>query len=1195
MKNMEQQYKYFAFISYNSRDTEWGKRVHVVSHHVHASLGKRHHFYALRRGRCKIDEITIIKNKSKMVMKRIYWLIIVLMTSVAMSAQTQQGYVKTLGRPEKAGVPLGGVTVRVKGVHNTVLSKEDGTFSMTLTGKKNGDAYALQQVQKSGYELNEKEVIGRQYAFSDKVPLTIVMVSMAQLQADKQRISNNAFRVAERNYKAKMAMLEKQRDEHAISMEKYREDIRNLQDKFEKYQSMIDGLAEHYAHTDYDELDEKDREINICIENGDLERADSLIHLLFDPIDVLKRNKEALAKIEQQEVQAHDMIAQANADMAAVMKQQEKDAEYLYQLYSIALSRFDNDKAGFYIETRAELDPNNAEWQLNAGGFLNYIASYKTSLKYYYRAISLLESHNSESSYQLAICYNNIGLVYSHQGKYQEAQNYLKLAHKLHEKDSLRHLGLEFVVNLNNIAEVYKQTGDFTEAIVHHKEAVARFNDILKSHISDSSFVFAPRTMEILWNTYINWAEIERTLKHYDSAIKLLTDMQNNYHFASIGDNPIYARSLNNLGMAYYEKGDTLNAMKCYKHSLSIYTKLYSGGHPILGTLYNNMGEIYRTGGSANLALEFHTKALETRELFLGEIHPLVAQSHNNIGLALNDLMRYNEALTCFERALGIYNNVQSKNDEDIANAYNNKGITHFHLQDYDNAKDCLLLAFKAMENTASINYVLLATIAGNLYIINNSLENRIDAAKYRKIKLLYYEKMIQTNNHYNTDFYRTELASEYFLLGKQYLELEDYANALSCYHKAEKGVTENVLPKVYNDIALSYKKMNEFDNAGSYYRKALKLEQELSPKGSELMALIYNNIGGLYIEIENSEKAIDYLNTALEMFRCFDNEQSEYIAMVYANLGDVFDFMNNNEMALSYIQKACDIYTKLHNDQHPDVAWCYNKIAAIFIKQNQEEKGKDYLEKAYTINLRHYGKTHSKIADYYMTLGTISLNTNKNEEAYKHILSALSIYKPLYGENHSSIASCYTSLGLILMHNKPKEAEEYIKKALNIYTSLFGENSSGVARCYCFLGTLYLTVFNNTEESEKYIDKAIGIMEALYPNGHSDLCKYYIFQGACRIGKMTKGISSNRKDKYLDDYGAESSFEKALQMIEKYCKDKDDGIQNIVNNLLNIYLIKMAFNAKVSLDNSEYNEKLNALSLKYPQHVKTAMEKMRQ
>ena len=142
-------------------------------------------------------------------MRKLIFITLLLLSTAVQSllAQTQQGYVKTLGRPEKKGEALSGVSIRVKGGHNPVLSDSDGTFSLLLPGLKNGDAYALQQVQKTGYELNEIGLIGQQYAFSDKVPLEIVMVSTLQLQADKQRIENNAYKVAEKNYNAKVKQL----------------------------------------------------------------------------------------------------------------------------------------------------------------------------------------------------------------------------------------------------------------------------------------------------------------------------------------------------------------------------------------------------------------------------------------------------------------------------------------------------------------------------------------------------------------------------------------------------------------------------------------------------------------------------------------------------------------------------------------------------------------------------------------------------------------------------------------------------------------------------------------------------------------------------------------------------------------------------------------------------------------------------
>ena len=149
----------------------------------------------------------------------VLWLSICL----ALSAQTQQGYVKTLGRPNQKGVALSGVSVRVKGGHNAVLSGQNGTFAMPMPGKKLGDAYALQQVQKQGYELKDKDVVGRSYAYSDKVPLTLVMASSSQLRSDKQRIENKAYEVAEKNYKAKLAQLEQQKGSNAITIEQYRQ------------------------------------------------------------------------------------------------------------------------------------------------------------------------------------------------------------------------------------------------------------------------------------------------------------------------------------------------------------------------------------------------------------------------------------------------------------------------------------------------------------------------------------------------------------------------------------------------------------------------------------------------------------------------------------------------------------------------------------------------------------------------------------------------------------------------------------------------------------------------------------------------------------------------------------------------------------------------------------------------------------
>ena len=504
-------------------------------------------------------------------MKRLLTLLTLCGLAISSLAQTQQGYVKTLGRPNQKGVALSDVTIRVKGVHNTVLSKNDGRFSMQI----DGDSYTLQQVQKSGYELNEPGVIGRSYAYSANVPLTLVMVSTSQLQADKQRIENKAYQVAEKNYKAKLALLEKQKEENSITIEQYRQQIQDLQDKFEKYQSLIDGLADHYAHVDYDDLDEKEREINLCIENGELEKAESLLNQLGI--------QQRIADIEKRLATGQGLMDEANSDMAAVLKQQEKDAEYLYQLYTIALSSYDNEKAQFLIETRAALDTTNVEWQNQAGSFIrNYIADYDKALYYYQLALRQSIEKYGEENGRTTSTYNNIGLVYSDQGDYSKAQDLFFKALAIDKKVfGLEHP--ELAVSYNNIGLAYYYQGDYSNALEYY---------------------------------YLSLSIEEKLL-----------DI----------DNPSIATSYSNIGVAYKEQGNYPKALEYHFKALAIREKMLGLEHLTTAYSYHNIGIIYEDQGDKPKALEYYFKALAIFEKSLGVEHPSTATSYNSIGFVYDD------------------------------------------------------------------------------------------------------------------------------------------------------------------------------------------------------------------------------------------------------------------------------------------------------------------------------------------------------------------------------------------------------------------------------------------------------------------------------------------------------------------------------------------------------------------------------
>lgn len=626
-------------------------------------------------------------------MKKIAFLVACISLALCALAQTQQGYVRTIGKPGKKGVALSGVTVRAKGNHNAVVSKSNGRFSMKMKGLKNGGAYSLQQVQKNGYELNDAGTIGRQYAFSSTVPLTIVMISTAQLQADKQRIENNAYAVAEKNYKAKMAKLEKQLNENTITAEEYRAALQELQDSFEKYQSLIESLADHYAHTDYDMLDENEAMINTLIENGELEKADSLIKTLFDPIDVLKRNKETLDRLDQTIADAQGIIDQANEDWAAVLKQQEKDAEYLYQLYTIALAQFDNERAAKYIQTRAELDTTNVQWQIEAGIFTrDYLADYDLALKYFQSGFNQSIEQYGEQSDQAASFFNAIGSIYYNKGAYEKALEYFRKALEIYEKTiDPEHPSTAMVYE--HIGTVYLGMADYDKALEYYRNALK-----IEEKTLGTKHPYTASTFLNIGKVYYLKGDNDKALGYYNNALRIRKE--------TLGtDHPYTASTYNQIGLIYHDKGDYDKALKYYVKSLEIKEKTLGMDHPSTASAYHNIGSVYDNKGDYDKALEYYRKTLEIEERTLGMDHPSTAATYLNIGLVYYEKGDYDNALVYDCKTLEIFERTLGVEHLYTASAYHNIGTVYFKKSDYGKAMKYLQKALDIRERILGVEH----------------------------------------------------------------------------------------------------------------------------------------------------------------------------------------------------------------------------------------------------------------------------------------------------------------------------------------------------------------------------------------------------------------------------------------------------------------------------------------------------------
>lgn len=594
-------------------------------------------------------------------MKRTLCILYFILHAIACLAQNQSGMVRTLGRPAQKGVPLAGVTVRIAEAHNAVVSGKDGAFSLPMN-KKDGESFVIRQVQKAGYELNDRDLIGRKYAFSSTHPITIVMVSAKQLQAEKARIENNAYSVAEKNYKNKLAALEAQLKNGQIDAEKYSGQIRSLQGDFERFQSLIDGLSEHYAHIDYDDMDENEKEIAQCIENGNFDKADSLIHRCFDVTDVLSRNLKALDRIEQGISQAKDVIADTNRLMAEVLRRQAKDAEYLYQLYTIALARFDNEKAGQYILTRAELDTTNVEWTVQAAKFIaDYRSDYDEAMRCYDRA----ERYASKQPTWLSTIYTNKGSIYLEQGKYVEAIKAdsiaLGLSLNLYGKKALLTLKL-----INNTAATLRKIGQL-------KQALVTWNTVYSIAIADKD-----TDREFIATVCNNISTTCADLGLHSMALEFGHKALDAYK--AKGSVKGEALACCNIGGCYSGMGQYQEALDCFDRSEQLFKKLFGEDNPQVAWVLAKKGNLYSGLGDTKKAYQYNKRSLDIYKRFYDAKSVVVAN-------ALADFAAVNpnkqEAKAQVDSALTVLVSHYGERQLAVADAYYTQAIISADMEQY--------------------------------------------------------------------------------------------------------------------------------------------------------------------------------------------------------------------------------------------------------------------------------------------------------------------------------------------------------------------------------------------------------------------------------------------------------------------------------------------------------------------------------
>lgn len=437
-------------------------------------------------------------------MKKVLLSAAMVLTSLCLFSQVQQGRVKTIGRPNKTGVSLSGVTIRVSGDLNAVVTNSEGNFSFPVKQKR----FRFSRVSKKGYELADRDFLHYDFGYSREAPITVAMVSKEELAREREEIEDSTRRKLSNRFQSENAILERKLECLQISEVDYRNQLLALHEKYDNIDTLVSILSDRYARTDYDNIDSLRLLINMHIERGELERAQQLI-LSKGNLDQRFEQLEETRRLRIQTRQQEE-------------KQQKDLANDLFQLYNIAMSRQQYDSAYIYMEKRYFTDTIQVRYLIDLANRYSLILHFPveerhmrehTHLSYLQRLYNIAQNRDISDILGItpleakANMEGKIGQFYRRMNNAEKAIGFFKMQLQTIIDGNLK----SEYVPLQYLGDIYQSQKDYGHALSTYQEALK----YCKKRKYDTGFVW-----ERIAETYYMMGDADSALKEYILAEK---------------------------------------------------------------------------------------------------------------------------------------------------------------------------------------------------------------------------------------------------------------------------------------------------------------------------------------------------------------------------------------------------------------------------------------------------------------------------------------------------------------------------------------------------------------------------------------------------------------------------------------------------------------------------------------------------
>ena len=524
----------------------------------------------------------------------------------------QYGHVREFNSNRK---PLAGVQVLFKDAP-AEISDDAGNFKLVFRNKAPNDPIEKEKVAKAGYEwVNEKDFELLRLSNNNELAADVILARqgvIAQARAEYYDVSLAALQASLR---AEVAALEQQLRQSAITNAAFKQEKEALEASFRIQETRLNGLAETFARTNFDDVSYLYAEALEVFKAGDLEKAIAILEEA-DPekqtADILKE-EEKLARIRRN-------LGDREAAQERRKRQQIKILQLQAQFYAVKLKV---SKVESIYDQILLLDDENLEVLTEAADFFEENHRYEKAFRLYGQVLE----HPDARDWEKANAYVSVGRLFATVGELQEAAKAYYAAYVGYDSLSRQSPETAFyqfhlAIVHERIAESYLARGRLDTAMVYYQQERLTMERLAMANPDD------PRLINSMAISYSNVGMTYMKMGHLDTALvffrhrvylgKRLFEVYPEETDYRIG----LALGYERLGLAYRFAGHLDSALYAFNRQRVLYEPFNDGfsesvrfKHGI-ALAYQKLGETHQELGQMDSAkYYFHRELLLARAL----------------------------------------------------------------------------------------------------------------------------------------------------------------------------------------------------------------------------------------------------------------------------------------------------------------------------------------------------------------------------------------------------------------------------------------------------------------------------------------------------------------------------------------------------------------------------------------------------